>query len=138
MDINFGAVVLATIAQFVVGAAWYMPLFGSVWGKIHGFEKHSKKEQAEMQKSMLPWLGVQLVLGGVTAYFLAVLISLLPGQSVYIIALWTWLGFCVPTQASAVIFGGTAPQWMATKIAVMAGGSFVCLMVSAWIIQMVG
>jgi hypothetical protein len=32
---------LATLAQFVVGAIWYTPLFGETWGQIHEFDKLS-------------------------------------------------------------------------------------------------
>ncbi len=135
MSINLFAVLVATVAQFVVGAVWYMPLFGNVWGKIHGFEKYSKKEQAEMQKSMMPWMVVQFILGGLSAFYVAMFASILPEYSVYTLAFWAWIGFIVPTQASAVIFGGTAPKWMSTKIAVMAGGALACMMVTAFVIS---
>ena len=54
MNVNYLAVVLATIAQFVAGAIWYMPLFGELWGKIHGFDKFSIEEQKEMQAKTGP------------------------------------------------------------------------------------
>ena len=40
------AIILASIAEFIVGAIWYTPIFGNVWGKIHGFDpaKMSKDE----------------------------------------------------------------------------------------------
>ncbi len=38
MDINYIAVLVAAVAQFIFGAIWYMPLFGGMWGKIHGFD----------------------------------------------------------------------------------------------------
>jgi hypothetical protein len=138
MDVRIGSVLAATVALFVVGAVWYMPVFGTLWGKIHDFDKRTKAEQAVMQKSMMPWLIVQFLLGGVTAYFLAFFISLLPEQSVYSVAFWLWLGFNVPTQVSAVVFGGTAPKWMLTKIAIMTSGSLVGLLVAAWVVQIMG
>jgi uncharacterized protein (DUF927 family) len=36
---------------------------------------------------------------------------------------------------SAVVFGGTAKEWIVTKVAIMAGGSFVCLMVAAAVLS---
>lgn len=138
MDINFWAVLLATIAQFIIGAIWYMPVFGSLWGKIHGFEKYSKKEQTEMQKGMAPLMVVQFLLGGVTAFVMASLFGALPGYSVYMITLWLWIGFVVPTQTSAVVFGGTAPRWVITKTAIMAGGSLACMLVAAFVISIFG
>lgn len=135
MDINFLAVALATIAQFAFGAVWYMPIFGSLWGKIHGFDKLSKVEQKDAQKSMMPLLLVQLIGTLVTTLVLAKLIVLLPDYSVFILAVMVWLGFVVPTQVAAVIFGGTAPKWIVTKIAIMAGGSLACLLIAAAILN---
>lgn len=137
VDINLTAVLLAALAQFVVGAVWYMPLFGKLWGKIHGFDQKDKKTQAEMQKGMLPLLAVQLAMAVVTAYVLAHVIKAFPGDSAYKLAFWMWLGFIVPTQVSAVIFGGTEPKWIVKKIAVMAGGALACVLVAAWVIVVV-
>lgn len=137
VDVKLIAVLLAALAQFVVGAIWYMPLFGKLWGKIHGFDKIDAKTQEEMQKSMMPLLVVQLFMAFVTAYVLAHVIKAFPDDSVYKLAFWMWLGFIVPTQVSAVIFGGTEPRWIGQKIAVMAGGALACVMVAAWIISVV-
>jgi len=48
-SINLTAVLLASVAQFILGAIWYTPLFGRMWGKIHGFDKLKQKTQKEMQ-----------------------------------------------------------------------------------------
>lgn len=136
MNINVWAVIVAAIAQFIVGAIWYMPLFGKLWGKIHGFDRQSKATQAEMQQQMLPLLVVQLLMAGITAGVLAYFIALLPNENVYAIAGWTWLGFALPTQVGAVIFGGTDPKWIVKKIAVMAGGALVCYVVAAYVISL--
>lgn len=136
MQLNYLAILVATVAQFVVGAIWYMPLFGNLWGKIHGFEKVSKEKQKEMGKQMMPLLGVQLVTTLVTTVVLALFLAYQPTWNAYAMAGFFWIGFVVPTQVSAVLFGGTNPKWVITKIAVMAGGSFVCLEVAATILHL--
>lgn len=60
-EVNFWAVIAATVVMFAIGAFWYMVPFGKTWGKIHGFDKLSKKEQERQQKAMGPWYGAQLV-----------------------------------------------------------------------------
>lgn len=129
------AVVLATVAEFVVGAIWYMPLFGKLWGEIHEFQKWDKKTQKEMQGKMGPFYGVQLFVTLITTIVLSKLMVMLPTYSPYSLAMMSWIGFVVPTQASAVIFGGTDPKWIVKKIAVMAGGSLACLLVAAAILN---
>lgn len=135
MEINVLAVALATIAQFALGAVWYMPLFGNVWRDIHGFDKLTKAQQNQAQKDMMPMLGVQLVVTLMTTLILAKAIVLLPEYSAYTLAVGAWVGFMVPVQISGVIFGGTDPKWITKKIAVMTGGSLVCVLAAAAILS---
>lgn len=134
-NVNLLAVLVATLAMFAVGAFWYMVPFGKIWGKIHDFDKLSEKKQKEMQASMGPWYGVQLVVTVISAYVLALFIATLPNVSPYWLAFLLWLGFVVPTEASAMIFGGSKPEYVWHKIAISVGESFFHLMVAAFIIQ---
>jgi p-aminobenzoyl-glutamate transporter AbgT len=137
MNINILAIIVATVVQFIIGAIWYTPLFGKVWGKIHGFDKHSSDVQKEMQKGMWKLLAAQFVITFVTTVVLAFLKTGLPPYwSVYGLAFFSWLGFVVPTQVAAVLFGGTEPQWVVKKILIMAGGSLLCLEAAAYILSM--
>lgn len=135
MNINYSAVLVATIADFVVGAIWYMPLFGNLWGKIHGFDALSKKDQQEARKGMAPMLVVQLVITFITALILAKLHNLIPAYSIYSLAVVVWGGFVVPTQIAAIIFGGTDKKWFVQKTLIMAAGSLTCLQVAAAILN---
>lgn len=138
MQPSYLGIVVATVLQFIVGAIWYMPLFGKLWGEIHGFDKYSKAEQEKMMKAMGPFYLLQIVTTLVTSAVLALFIANLPQSwNAYGMAGFFWLGFVVPTQISAVIFGGVERRWIWKKIAVMAGGSFVCLMVAAAVLKMI-
>ncbi len=125
--LNYAIILLATFAQFIIGAIWYTPLFGGLWRKIHGMDKMSKEDQKEAMKTMGPYLGIQFVITFVTTVILALFISYLPTWNAYVMAGLFWVGFVVPTQVSAVIFGGTEGKWVLTKIAISAGGSILCL-----------
>lgn len=138
MEIDYIAIGVATVLQFVAAAVWYTGIFGKLWGKMHGFENVPPEEQKVMQKKMMPFLALQLVLTLVTTFVFALFVTGLSTLSwnVYGIAGFVWLGFVVPTQASAVIFGGTPPQWVVKKIAVMSGSSLAGLMIAAAVLQM--
>lgn len=138
MQLNYLTIFLATVAQFAVGFVWYGPLFGALWGKIHGFDKLPKETQDKMMKEMGPLYGAQFFVTLITSLVLYIFITNLPGWNVYGIAGFFWLGFVAPTQVSSVIFGGTEKQWVLKKIAVMAGASLVCLQVATAIIHLVG
>ena len=133
---NYLAILLAAIAQFIIGAIWYTPLFGKTWGKIHDVQFTSEKERNEAMKKMGPFLGLQFLMTIVTTVVLSIFITNQPTWNPYAMAGFFWLGFIVPTQVSAVIFGGTKPQWIVTKIAIMAGASILCLEVAAAILHM--
>lgn len=135
MSVNYLAVLVASVAEFVIGAIWYMPIFGSAWRDIHGFGKLSKKEQETAQKEMLPLLVVQFIITLLTTVVLAKFITMLPSYSVYKLAVMAWAGFVVPTQVAAVIFGGTDKKWIVQKSLIMAGGSLACLLAAAAILK---
>lgn len=136
MEVNLVAVLAATVVMFAIGAFWYMVPFGNIWGKIHGFDKLSKSEQQKMQKQMGPWYGVQIVLTLVSAYVLAVLIGLLPNESPYMVAFLVWLGVALPTEASAMIFGGAPEGYVWHKIGISTAESLLHLLAAAWVISL--
>ena len=133
-SINLTAVLLASVAQFILGAIWYTPLFGRMWGKIHGFDKLKQKTQKEMQKQMMPLLIVQLLVTILTTFVLAHVLKAWPAENPYKMAFWMWLGFMLPVQVSAVVFGGTEPRWILAKIAIMAGGALACIEAGALVL----
>lgn len=136
MDVNFGAVLAAAVVMFVIGGFWYMVPFAKIWGKMHGFDKLSKKEQEDMQTKMGPYYGMQIVVTIISAFVLAHFITALPSVAFYQIAFWLWLGFIVPTEVSSVIFGGTESKWIVKKIVISIGGSLVCTLGGAWVISL--
>ena len=135
MDVNYLAVALATLAQFAIGGAWYMGAFSKIWGEIHGFDKLSKKEQDAARSQMMPEMTGQMAVTALAAFGLAKIYSMLPNESIYNLALILWLGFIVPTQFSAIVFGGTDKKWVPKKFAIMSLGSLACILVGGLVIQ---
>jgi len=136
MQLNYLAVIVATIVQFAIGAIWYSVFFGKLWGKIHGFDKLSKEVQQKMMKEMGPFYLLQALVTLVMAFVLTIFITYLPTWNVYVLAGSFWIGFVVPTQVSSVIFGGTEGKWIFPKIAVQAGASLLSLEVAAAVIRL--
>lgn len=135
MSINYLAVLVAAVADFAIGVIWYMTIFGKTWGEMHGFDKLSKAEQEKARKGMGPFLIIQFIITVLTVWSIAKLHLLLEDYSIYSLTLIAWLGFVVPTQIAAVVFGGTDPKWIVKKSLIMASGSLVCLEVAALIIK---
>lgn len=136
-SINYGAVAAATVTMFVVGALWYTPLFGNLWGKIHGFDKLSKKVQDELRAQMMPLLVAQFLVTILSALGLVYFAQLLPELNIYVLGFWVWLGFLVPTHVSDTLFGGTEGKWLRTKILVQVGGALACTMAACLVISLI-
>ena len=136
MEINFVAVLVATVAMFVVGGFWYMVPFAKAWGKMHNFDALSKEEQKAMQSKMGPYYGAQALVTLASAWVLAYFLAALPNTSPYLIALLLWLGFLLPANVSAVIFGGTEGKYIVPKIAIMTGGALVCTLAGAFVLSL--
>ncbi|CAN5206544.1 DUF1761 domain-containing protein [soil metagenome] len=136
MDINILAVIVATVLQFMAGALWYGPLFGKMWMKIHHCDGLSKEELAKMQKEIMPYYGLQFLVTLVTTVILGILIKNLPQYSAHYLAFLLWLGFIVPTQISAIMFGNDEKKWFVQKTSIMAGAAFACVMIAATVFSM--
>lgn len=135
MEINWVAVLAATAVMFAVGAFWYMLPFAKIWGKIHGFDKLSKKDQQAMQAKMGPWYGSQLAFTLISSTVLTGMLIQMPTVSPYKIVFMTWLGFVLPTTAGNMIFGGSPEGYVWHKIVISSGEILVRLMVAAWVIN---
>jgi hypothetical protein len=115
VEVNYLALIIAAVAQMVLGFLWYGPLFGKEWSKLRGFtfDKLSKEEQKAMQQKMMPWYGVTFVVSLVTAYVLAHVMFLSQNYFAYTplmtgltTAFFMWLGFMMPVRLYNEIFGG--------------------------------
>lgn len=133
---NYLGILLATVAQFIVGAVWYSFLFGKMWGRIHGFDKLPKNVQNKMVKEMGPFYGIQFLVTVITTIILAYFKSL-ENINLFYFAFLIWFGFIVPAQISAVIFGGTDKKWIVKKVLVQSGAALVCLEFASLILLLV-
>ena len=111
IEVNYLAVLVAAVASMVIGFAWYSPfILGKPWMKEKGYTAESiKKEQKEMGK----WYIVSFVLALITSYVLFHVMTLSMNffhysklQTGITTAFWMWLGFIMPVQLTATLFGG--------------------------------
>ena len=136
---NFTLIIIATVVQFVLGSLWYSPLmFGKIWMSIMEVSHYTKEELQKMQKTMMPFMGLQFVLTLITTWVLASNISFagLTGSAVYFYAGFMWFGYMMPVTVSSVIFGSTKRHNWAKQIGIMCGMQFVGIMLAAFILAM--
>lgn len=132
VEINWLAVVLATVSAMVVGSIWYAKgVFGTVWMKLAGLD------DTKMKKNMIMPMLCAVVGSLLTAYILAHLAFLahvfFKGSffmDAVNTAFWVWLGIAATTLVIHNSF--EQKPWKLTALAI--GNRFVTLLVMGMII----
>ena len=106
--VNYVAIIVAAIANMVVGYLWYSKmLFGKAWMKLMGKKDMGKKDSMPMM------MGAGYISSVVMAYVLAIFIQLngattpLAGAMA---AFWPWLGFVATVTLGSVLWEGKSIQ----------------------------
>lgn len=110
VEVNYVSVLVAGIASMIVGFIWYSALFSKPWMKEMGLTEESMKgAKSQLGKTYT----ISFLLSLLTAYILTHVINFSENFYHYPIvttgltsALWMWLGFVMPVQATDVLFGG--------------------------------
>ena len=108
LGINMVAILIAVVANFILGFLWYTPLFGKAWAKEMGFDMSVKPPAGALAKGMIFMVIGNFFLAYVLAHNIAAW-SFVPGINTMPLAgkiansaIFTWLGFFVPVDLSAV------------------------------------
>ncbi|MBX2943291.1 MAG: DUF1761 domain-containing protein [Cyclobacteriaceae bacterium] len=108
LPINYVAILVAVVANFILGFLWYTPLFGKVWAKEMGLDTSTKPTNREMAKGMIFMVIGNFFLAYVFAHNMAAW-SFVPGMdqmpkigSIMNSAIFTWLGFYLPVDIGIV------------------------------------
>jgi len=107
VEIDYLAVVAATLAAFALGLLWYSPvLFGRAWRRAHGF---TAEDSLRLRERAGQTYFVSLLCYLVVALIAAVLMSLTGfgtlGQGLLLGFLF-WLGFAAPLGLSGNVVSG--------------------------------
>ena len=112
IKINFVAVAIAVVANFILGALWYMPLFGKVWGREMGFDMTQKPPASSMMKGMVFMVIGNFFFAFVFAHniaawsFVPEMKNTSPASNATMAAVFTWLGFYFPGDLSSTAWEG--------------------------------
>ena len=109
VDINYLAVLVVAIVQFVLGALWYSPvLFAKPWMLAMGKTSEQIKEESQEQNMVLTYslaFLTALIMAFVVAHVVNYSGATTIGTGIQA-GFWMWLGFVVTTNLAAVLFEG--------------------------------
>lgn len=105
IEVNFWAVLLAAVANMVIGSIWYSKaMFANKWMALTG----KTEEEIRSSGSSMAYIGM-MVGALVMAYVLAHFINYAQADTVsegLVTGFWIWLGFVVTVKLSDVLFEG--------------------------------
>jgi Protein of unknown function (DUF1761) len=108
LPINMVAILVAVVANFILGFLWYTPLFGKAWAKEMGFDTSVKPPAGALAKGMIFMVIGNFFLAYVFAHNIAAW-SFVPGikempiaQQIFSSTVFTWLGFYLPVDLGTV------------------------------------
>ncbi|HQQ98870.1 MAG TPA: DUF1761 domain-containing protein [Cyclobacteriaceae bacterium] len=108
IQINYTAILVAVIANFILGFIWYTPLFGKAWAREVGLDVNVKPQPMELIRGMVIMVVGNFLMAFVFAHNNAAW-SFVPGmaeQSKVVLimnaSIFTWLGFYLPVDIGVV------------------------------------
>lgn len=111
IHINALAIIIAVVANFILGFIWYTPLFGKAWGKEMGFNMDQKPPASVLVKGMIFMIIGNFLMAFVFYHNMAVWNPVTWGlppsprsasANAMMGAIFTWLGFFVPVDLNTV------------------------------------
>lgn len=108
IKINFIAIIIAVVANFILGFIWYTPLFGKIWGREMGYDMNEKPKTSEMMKGMIIMVIGNFMFAWVLAHNIAAW-TFVPGTqnvsnfaNAMMSAFFTWFGFYLPVDLGSI------------------------------------
>src|SRR4051812_41216615 len=108
LQINYTAILIAVVANFILGFIWYTPLFGKAWAKEMGFDTSVKPASGELAKGMIFMVIGNFLFAYVFAHNIAAwnfvpgIKEMSPISNVMTSTVFTWLGFYLPIDIGVV------------------------------------
>ncbi|MBX4195561.1 DUF1761 domain-containing protein [Candidatus Parcubacteria bacterium] len=104
---NWLAILVAVIANFVVGWLWYGMVFKNLWVSLSGHGSMSMDEMKSKGATATRGYIVTIILGLITPFvFFSLAQSLLVSAvgGALMLVFWIWLGFQVPITVGSVLW----------------------------------
>jgi hypothetical protein len=118
-EINYLAVLVAAVANMIIGSLWYGPLFGKLW--MEGMGGPGQMKSPSMGSLYVQQFIASLIMAFVVAHITwAFGMALTPAMSDVATGLqtglWLWLGFAVPFKYGESLWTGKKFKYVAVDL----------------------
>jgi hypothetical protein len=138
LPINMSAVLVAAVANFIIGFMFHGPLFGQLWMRLANIHPTGNEKFSDMIPQMAKNLLVNIIFAYVLAavYLFATTSPLIGGSGALngmMCAFWIWLGFVVTTTSIEVIWMGRSYKlWLFEAVSALACCLAMGAIIGAW------
>ncbi len=138
IPVNFLAVIVAAVVNFIIGFLFHGPLFGKMWMKLANITPTGNEKLSDMVPQMVKNFLVNVLFAYVLAVFYAfVSTSPLMGKpgacTGLIVGFFVWLGFIFTSSSLDVIWmGKSAKLWCFELVASLVSILAVGAIIGAW------
>jgi len=125
IEVNYLAIVVASVLAMVVGAIWYGPLFKKRWLEVVGVSPDDMETRKKMEKGIWKLLIVQFIL---TLFQVLVLAHLIADTTIVNgleRSLWIWAAFVMPTIAGTAMWNNDSAKISWARFLIQAGYQLV-------------
>jgi hypothetical protein len=110
LKINFLAILVAVVVNFIIGFLWYGPIFGKLWGKEMGFAADHKPDPKLFIRGMVFMIIGNFLFAWVFAHNIAAW-TYVPGMkelsafsNAMNAGIFTWIGFYLPGHLGSTVW----------------------------------
>lgn len=138
LPVNYAAILVAALANFVIGFMFHGPLFGKVWMKLANIHPTGNEKFKDMVPQMVKNYLVNVLFAYVLAvvYLFATTSPIMGGSGAVngiVCAFWVWLGFVFTTTSIEVIWmGRSAKLWYFELAASLTSCLAMGAIIGAW------
>ncbi len=107
VPINYLAVIIAAVANIVLGFIWYGPLLGKPWAKLSGINMDKRPASGIMARNMLIMIIGSFLMSWVLAHALIfgnAYLHTSGASSGIMVGFFNWLGFVAPISIGVVLW----------------------------------
>ena len=137
-QVNYVAVIVAGLANFIIGFLLHGPVLGKVWMKLANVHPTGKEKFSDMVPQMIKNFLVNILFAYVLAvmYLFASTSSVMGGSGIItgiVVALFVWIGFLFTSSSIEVIWMGRSYKlWLfelfASLLSCLAMGIIIAVM----------
>ena len=139
LPVNFYAVLVAALANFIIGFLFHGPLFGKTWMRLANVVPTGNEKFSDMYGQMFKNYVSNVLFAYVLAvvYLYASTSALMTGTSAVCnglaVAFWVWLGFIVTSSSMEVIWMKRSTKlWIFEMVASLVSILAMGAIIAAW------